>query len=269
MKIIGLVLSGITVLTLILWLGLQVQPQGFAELTAGGKDISRMTLPADLPAPVERFYEKVFGEEIPRIDTAVISGRGTMRIQGITMPVRWRFTHQAGHNYRHEIETTWYGIPILKVNELYVDGTGRLELPFGISEGSRIDQGANLGLWSETVWMTSVWITDPRVSWEAVDENTAVLVVPFEERAQRFIVRFDPQTGLIRLMESMRYKGEESQEKILWLNQVQEWGELNQVMTPVQIALIWFDEGTPWAELSVESIQYNLDVEDRFQEKGN
>lgn len=269
MKIIGLVFSGITVLTLILWLGLQVQPQGFAELAAGGKDISRTTLPADLPAPVERFYEKVFGEEIPRIDTAVISGRGTMRIQGITMPVRWRFTHQAGHHYRHEIETTWYGIPILKVNELYVDGTGRLELPFGISEGPRIDQGANLGLWSETVWMASVWITDPRVSWEAVDENTAVLVVPFEEGAQRFIVRFDPQTGLIRLMESMRYKGEESQEKILWLNQVQEWGELNQVMTPVQIALIWFDEGTPWAELSVESIQYNLDVEDRFQEKGN
>ncbi|MDZ7844652.1 MAG: DUF6544 family protein [Anaerolineales bacterium] len=269
MKIIGLVLSGIVVLMLILWLGLQVQPQGFPELAAGGKEVSRVALPDDLPAPVERFYEKVFGGEIPRIDTAVISGRGTMRIQGITMPVRWRFTHQVGKNYRHEIETTWFGIPILKVNELYMDGTGRLELPFGISEGPRIDQGANLGLWSETVWMASGWITDPRVRWEAVDADTALLIVPFEEGTQRFIVRFDPQTDLIRLMESMRYKGEESQEKILWLNQVQEWGELNQVFTPVQIALIWFDEGTPWAELSVESVQYNLEVEDVFQEKGN
>lgn len=51
----------------------------------------------------------------------------------------------------------------MKVNEHLLDGSGRLELPFGVREGPKVDQGANLALWAEAVWMPSVWITDPQV----------------------------------------------------------------------------------------------------------
>lgn len=266
MKPMITILAVLAGLLLFGWLGLQFQPSGYQESSTGLPAGEGENIPENLPAPVEAYYRELYGESIPVIESAVISGRGTMRIQGITLPVRWRFTHQAGHHYRHQIEAAWFGIPILKVNEYYLDGSGRLELPFGISEGECVDQGANLGLWAETVWMSSVWLTDTRVTWESLDPDTAVLQVPYGEQTQRFVVRFDPETGLIRWMESMRYKGEESQQKILWLNSVQKWDLLAGTLNPAEVALIWMDEGTPWAELTVESIAYNVDVSGYFED---
>lgn len=251
-------------LFLVGWLGFQITPQGYPAPGDTGAQVEMIPVPEGLPQPVESFYQEIYGEEIPVVNSAVISGRGTMRIKGLTMPVRWRFTYRAGKDYRHQIQTTWFGLPLLKVNEVYQDGAGRLELPFGVSEGPKVDQGANLGLWAETIWMPSVWLTDPAVSWKPLDEHTAVLLVPFGEKEQSFVVRFDPETGMIRIMESMRFKGEESESKTLWLNQVNQWGEKDRKLIPVEVALTWFDEGTPWAELSVDSIMYNLNIEEAF-----
>ncbi|HEX6326052.1 MAG TPA: hypothetical protein VFZ72_05735 [Jiangellaceae bacterium] len=51
------------------------------------------------------------------IDSAVISGRGRMRIAGIGFPMRYRFVHDVGRNYRHYIQTTIFGLRLLTVNE--------------------------------------------------------------------------------------------------------------------------------------------------------
>ncbi|MBS3753146.1 MAG: hypothetical protein KGY46_07120 [Anaerolineales bacterium] len=264
MKSILIILGILLGLLLIGWLGFQITPQGYPTAGDTGSQVDMIPVPEGLPQPVEVFYHEVYGDEIPVVSSAVISGRGAMRIKGLTMPVRWRFTYRAGKDYRHQIQTTWFGFPLLKVNEVYQDGAGRLELPFGVSEGPKVDQGANLGLWAETIWMPSVWLTDPAVSWEPLDEHTAVLAVPFGEKHQRFVVRFDPGTGMIRMMESMRFKGEGSESKTLWLNQVRQWGEMDQTLIPVDVTLTWLDEGAPWAELSVDSIAYNIDVEEAF-----
>jgi len=260
-----IVLGVLLGLTLIGWLGFQVPPRGYPAVDEQETGMETVPVPDDLPLPVNNYYQKVYGDEMPVVSSAVISGRGTMRIKGLTMPVRWRFTHRAGADYRHQIQTTWFGFPLLKVNEVYQDGSGRMELPFGVSEGPKVNQGANLGLWAETIWMPSVWLTDPAASWEPLDEHTAVLVVPFGQETQRFVVRFDPETDLIRIMESMRFKGEESESKTLWLNQVRAWGEKDQAVIPVDLALTWFDEGTPWAKLQVEQIAYNLNPEGYFE----
>ena len=40
------------------------------------------------------------------------------------------------------------------VNETYLDGKSRLELPFGVIEDEpKADQAANLGLWGESAWL--------------------------------------------------------------------------------------------------------------------
>jgi hypothetical protein len=217
---------------------------------------------------VERFYRQVYGDQLPFIDSFVITGRARMRIMGITFPARFRFTHLAGQGYRHYIETTVFGLPLMKVNEHYLGGTGRLELPFGVEEGPKVDQGANLGLWAETLWLPSIYISDPRVHWEPVDRETALLVVPFGEKEQRFVARFDPETGMVSHLESMRYKDTDSETKALWINQVLGWATVDRITTAVVSSATWFDEGTPWALFTVEEIRCNVDVWDYIQAKG-
>jgi hypothetical protein len=258
----------LVILLALAWVGLQVKPASF-PLYAQGIRLETTALPQNLPAPVERFYQKIYGEQIPVINAAVITGRATMRVMGITFPARFRFIHEAGQNYRHYIEATWFGFPIMKVNESYVGGNSRLELPFGVTEKEpNINQAANLGLWSETIWFPAYFLTDKRVRWEAVDDLTAFLVVPFGETYERFLVRFNLETGLIAMFESMRYREASNANKILWLNDVLEWDKINGYLIPKRAALTWFDQGTPWANFTVEDIVYNADVKDYVRAKG-
>lgn len=260
MKSFIVLTSIIMSLALMGWVGLQIDPNSFPLYSAGSSDMITIPMPDGLPASVERFYREVYGDQIPVIESAVISGRGQLRVKGITLPARFRFTHRTGRDYRHYIETTIFGQPLMKVNEHFLDGRSRLELPFGVSESPKVDQGANLALWAEAVWMPSVWVTDSKVRWEARDENSAVLIVPFEGMEERITVLFNPQTGLLQAMQSMRYKESNSPHNLLWTNAVLKWENLDGYLIPVDTSVTWSDEVTPWAVFAVEEIVYNANV---------
>ena len=92
---IGLIVIAILAgIGLLAWLGLQVKPRPFSPLTQPGSVPETVALPQGLPAPVERFFREVYGDRVPVIDSAVISGRAHLRIMGIRFPARFRFTHQ-------------------------------------------------------------------------------------------------------------------------------------------------------------------------------
>jgi hypothetical protein len=275
MKPVFTMIALLVLIVLLLWLGLQILPKPFPTYSTDTTPLQTIPLPDDLPAPVERFYRQLYGDSVPIIDSAVISGTGRLRINGITLPARFRFVHISGQDYRHYIETTLFGLPLLKVNEHYLNGKARLELPFSISEGPKVDQGANLALWAEAIWMPSIWVTDSRARWEAIDENSATLIVPFTEETgastveeEYFTVSFDPETGLLQSMQSMRYKGEESSEKTLWINEIVDWQPLGDFTQPVLSAVTWQDEDSPWARFTTLEIVYNADVSSYVQQSG-
>lgn len=183
------------------------------------------------------------------------------------IPARFRFIHDAGEGYRHYFEMTFFGRTFGVGNEHYLDGKSRLVLPFGLSdEGPQIDQAANLSMWAEYVWLPAVLVTDPRVRWEPVDDETALLIVPFGDKEQTFVARFDPATGRLVLLESMRYKDSKSVATTLWLNESLDWGTVGGHQLPTTGAATWFDQGKPWARFTVEDAAYNVDVQDLIRE---
>src|SRR5512135_2056792 len=205
---------GLILLILLVWLGFRIQPAPFPAFPQSPPQLDTVPLPSGLPAPVERYYRKLYGERIPVITSAVLTGRARLRLFGVgPFNARFRFTHIAGRSYRHYIEVTFWGFPLMRVNERYLDGEALAELPMGTERGPKLNQAANLGMWAETMSFPAVFLSDPRVHWEAVDDESALLAVPFESGEEHFIVRFNRETGLIRYTEVMRYQGEKSLEK--------------------------------------------------------
>jgi hypothetical protein len=265
-----IILGIVVVIVLIIWLGLKIKPKPFKTLTENSiEQPDPFQMPENLPAPVERFYELVYGDKLPSIETFIISGRGRIRFQGITMPAKLRFIHTAGQDYRHLIETTFWGISILKVDEQFVDWKSRLELPFGVVENEpKIDEAANLGLWSETLMFPSVYLSTEGVRWVAVDESTAELIVPFKQSEDRFTVYFNTETGLIDYMETMRWKEAGDQEKTRWQAQALAWGVIDGLMMPTRFAAQWMDEDSPWLVADIEEAVWNVDVSNYFELNG-
>jgi hypothetical protein len=268
---IFLIIAGVVIgIVFIIWLGLRVKPSSFKPFPAETPVLDTIALPTGLPAPVERFYRTVYGDRVPVIKTVVIKGHANIKPFGLKLPGRFIFVHNAGRDYRHYIEATWFGLPIMKVNESYVDGVSRFELPVGKYENNpKFTQGAVLGLWAEAAWFPSIWITDSRVRWEIVDEKTALLYVPFGEAEENFVVRFDADTGLLDTLEAMRYRDAAPEaRKILWFTQNIPGKNLPGSVLSATGSATWLDQGKPWAVFSLEEIDHNVDVSKYIRQKG-
>lgn len=270
MKTLLIITSILAILLFLGWLGLQIKPQPFAAYPQKTPGLKTIPLPQGLPAPVERFYKTVYGEQIPVIETVVIKGRANIAPFGVKLPARFLFVHNTGKDYRHYIEATWFGIPLLKVDEGYLDGKSFFESPMGnIYDDASTNQGANLAVWAEAGWFPSLWITDPRVRWEAVDENTALLFVPFEEKQENFVVRFNPETGLMDSMEAMRFRDSGPQAKqILWITRNLPGKKIEGTQLDAVGSATWMDQGQPWATFTLEEVNYNVDVSQYIRQKG-
>lgn len=266
------IIAGLVVgIGLIGWLGLQIRPKPFPSFPKPTQPSKTEPLPAGLPEPVERFYRTVYGDAIPVIETAIIQGRGVLKpFLNIPIPARFVFVHQAGKDYRHYFEATLFGITLLKVNEGYIDDASFFQSPMAnVTNDPNSNQAANLTVWAEAIWFPALWLTDPRTRWEPVDANSALLYVPFEEGEDNFLVRFNPDTGLIDTMETMRYRDPgEGQSKILWILRNEPKQPVAEGNTRQVGSAMWLDQGSPWAYFDAEEITFNVDVSTLIRQAG-
>lgn len=271
MKTILILLCVLVIVLLLGWLGLQFKPRSFAPFPHETPELKTIPLPAGLPAPVERFYKTVYGDQVPVVETAVIKGRAVISPFGVKFPAWFIFVHNAGRDYRHYIEATWFGIPFMKVNESYVDGHSLFALPIigTLEDDPATSQGANLAVWAEAAWFPSIWATDPRVRWEAVDDHTALLFVPYGDIEENFVMRFNPDTHLLDSMEAMRYRDSgPGAKKILWITRSVAGPNIAGTNLSAVGSATWLDQGIPWAIFTLEEVKYNVDVTEYIRKKG-
>ncbi len=269
MKKLPIALAGALAIPVTGWLGLQVKPKLLPSYPEETPELETVPLPDDLPAPVARHFKATIGDRVPVIHSAVFTGWASLRVFGVRFPSRFRIVHVAGQAYRHYIEASWFGYPLMKVNERYIDGQARMELPVGVIEDEpKVDMAANLGLWAESIWLPSILVTDPRVRWEAVDATTARLIVPYEGQEDVLTATFDPQTGLLQTLEAMRWKEAEDASKTGWCNKTLGWETFHGVQIPAQASVTWADEDSPWSIWDIQEVAYNVDVSEYIHARG-
>jgi hypothetical protein len=240
------------------WLGLQTPPQNFPPPADEPQDLGTVTLPPNLPAPVRRYVQVAFGEQIPRVESMMAWGRARANF-AVWMPLRFRLYHRPGRDFKREMEVTWFGLPVLKAIDQYLNGKGMTGPVGNVATGPEVDQGANLILWAEASLMPSLLVSDPRVRWEAIDDVTARLIVPFGDQQDELVFHFDADTGLIARTSALRYRDKQGG-KIVWYADTLAWQAVHGMKLPARVAITWADQGRPWSYWDFEGVVWNVDI---------
>ena len=260
LKSIGFTLLGIFVALLgIALVGLRIRPKPLTPPKSKG--FSYAPLPPDLPKPVKRHYELVYGEQAPVVETAVLLGRAQFKM-GLWMQMRFAAYHLLGHNFLRDMEVTWFNIPFLRGEDTYIDGQGIMNINGQIADGHEIDQAACINMWCEAILFP--FAGNGRIRWEPINDHHARLFMQFEDGEEDAIVAFDPVTGFMRHFTAARYR-DKSQDKIQWHIYYLNWTYYDAGRFPQNVTVQWGDEDAPWFIAEIDDVKLNVDIPDKMQ----
>lgn len=256
---IGLsITGGLAALVALGWLGLQIPPSIAAPVIGQAQTLEDVRIPANLPAPVLRYLHVALGDHARRIESAVFWGRAQANF-GVWMPMRFQLYHRVGYDFRREMQVTWFGFPVLKALDQYVNGQGMTGLVGKADTGARIDQGSNMILFAEGPLYPSIFVTDARIRWVAIDDTSAQLFFPFGDEEDSMTVYFDPQTDLITKMTALRYFGANG-EKEPWRVDFLSWQQVDGMTIPLRSSITWEKQGKPWSYWDFTGVAWNVDL---------
>jgi hypothetical protein len=249
-------------LAIVAVLGFRVRPPR-ARPVADGPPIGTVGLSRDLPEPVARYHRALGfdGYHVPAVDTFVLWGRARMRLVPLLrLPVRFWSAHRVGWNARQRLAVTWYGLPVLRAVDDYVDGRGRMRIGRRSVTGPEIDQGENLFLWAELLLVPAALAARPQARWQSIDAESAMLRVPFDRASDRLMVRFDPDTGLLTECRALRYRTPGGP-KVGWYVWYERWTHGPGGWYPARISVRWADQPRPWFVLDVDGMAVNVPID--------
>jgi hypothetical protein len=95
------------------------------------------------------------------------------------------------------------------------------------------------------------------------------MFVPFGDKEENFVMRFNPDTGLLDSMEAMRYRDAGDQaKKILWITRNEPGPTIEGTQLSAVGSATWLDQGKPWATFTLEDVVYNVDVSEYIRQSG-
>jgi hypothetical protein len=215
----------------------------------------------DLPAPVRRFLEVTYPEDVPDPSTLVLDATGRLRFGRLPwLPMRTRVALAPGSDRVMDIRVRLGPVTILHGLDAFIDGRGFTKAVGAPVVGDEVDEGAFHTLVLESLALPHSW---PRLGfeWDPVDADTATLQVPFKDGVQTATVRFDPETGVPSAFEIPRPKGLGSP-RVDWRVNVDGWRRFGSIWEPERTTVRWMDEPGPWFEMRTRQVVPDVDVTD-------
>lgn len=251
-------------------LGFVIAPRPFRRHPAPSRPGKPAPFLPGLPEPIRLHFVETIGSMPPELETAVVWGRGQVCIRGVWVPMRFKAWYQVGESFYRRMELTWFQRPVLRGIDSLMNGEGLFEMGERVESGERVDQGQLLTLWANMIWAPSVYIHDPKIHWEPLDDNAVRLIVPSKNGPENLTAHFDPLTHRMTHISALRYSDEEPVEEPVkepWRVDLQEWKELNGMLVPSHIDVAWGESGAPTSYWNIDGIVYNVNVSEQLGEK--
>lgn len=238
-----------------------------ADLLAASGDTDRRVSPsdyADLPDPVQRYFETVLGADRPYVRTVRIEQDGQFRLGG--PDADWKPLTATQHVTVDPPGFVWdatiHVAPRFpaRVVDAYVDGEGLLRgtvlstVPVvDVPASPEMNEAELLRYLAEAVWYPTALLPTEGVRWESVDETAARATVEDGETSASAVFHFD-DGGYVERVTAERYRQEDDR-FAPWLGQFRAYEERDGLVVPTAAEVAWTDEPPYW-RATITAIDY-------------
>jgi hypothetical protein len=219
-----------------------------AELRAGAGPAKAAALPADLPAPVARYFAFALGSEAPvRVARVVHAGTFRTRPGGRASP----FTSIQTVSVRPRgfvWDATIAMMPVVpvRIRDTYVGGTGGIEgrvgglVPVVDQSGTPELAAGALARWlGEAVWLPSALLPGDGLAWEAIDDRAARATLTDRGTRVSMVAHFGPAGGIERITAD-RYRDVDGRGVLTpWIIELGEYTRTGGMMVPMTGSVAW------------------------------
>lgn len=196
----------------VVWLGFKIPAKklipDLGEITP---EVEKITPAQDLPAPLRRCFQTVNGESTPAPRTVVAYGRGSFRTRKLPLvgfiwaPVAWTLHLIPGQAFVWRMRVYWLRRLIVDGGDEYRNGHGQFSFAHKPVVSPYLDRSQQVALWLNTIaFAPTSLLSIPGIKFEALDENSAKVVVPDADEPLEFTLSFDPASGCLARIETQR-----------------------------------------------------------------
>lgn len=215
------------------------------------------------PDLLHRWLATAHRGKIPVATTAEFVGSGRIRLgRSPWLPVSYRTSHALGREFVADVAATWFGRPVVRGIDAYVDGRGVTKARETVTVGPGLDSSCASFLWSEAFLTPTTWGMDG-VKWTQTDATTLTLEVSNEELASPVsaIISCDRESGLPEQFRvPWRPKNAQGTAGAQWAATFEQWRAVGSAWAPELIEVAWLDEERPWFRMRMEPVALNVDV---------
>jgi hypothetical protein len=220
------------------------------ERAASGSRASVVPSPADLPAPVARYFEFALTPGQPRVRSVRIEHSGEFRTGGIDGG--WSPFRSIQHFTADPPGFVWDAsirlAPLLRVRvrDSYLGGRGSMlgrvagVVPVVDQQGTPELAAGALNRWlAEAVWFPTALLPRPGLAWEAVDDRTARATFVDSGHTVSMECRFGDDGGIVRIV-AERYRDVDGMGVLTpWLVELRGYSEAGGMRIPLDAEVAW------------------------------